>query len=175
MRAMAGTKNQRKWTKQARKHFLERLAETGNVTRACELAGVGRARAYALREEDEAFAAAWAEAEEIAADALELEARRRAMEGVARPVVSAGKLVKDDTGAPLILREYSDRLMEILLRAHRPSKFRETALVEHVGKISFEKLVEASLKTIDGEAEVRVEGKPRANPALRTPGTGRVS
>lgn len=97
------------------------------------------------------------------------------MEGVPRPLVSAGKLVKDDSGAPVILREYSDRLMEILLRAHRPSTFREQTLIEHTGTISLEKLVEASLKTVEGSAEVRVEGKPRANPALPTPGTGRLS
>ena len=36
------------------------------------------------------------EAEEIATDRLEDEARRRAVEGVAEPLVSAGKLVRDE-------------------------------------------------------------------------------
>jgi hypothetical protein len=75
---------QTRWTRSAREKFITALAELGNVTGACGLVGLGRARAYMLRGEDPAFAAAWDEAEQIAADALEAEARRRALEGVPR-------------------------------------------------------------------------------------------
>src|SRR5581483_3391490 len=82
-------------TAHARKSFLEALKATGNVSEACRRAGgFSRMHAYRLRDADPEFAAAWAEAEETATDSLELEARRRALEGVARPLVSMGKLVK---------------------------------------------------------------------------------
>jgi len=68
------------------------------------------------------------EAEQIATDALELEARRRAVEGVAKPLVSMGKLVRDDDGKVIEVRDYSDHLMLALLRGHRPERFREAAL-----------------------------------------------
>src|SRR6516165_8878965 len=57
--------------------FLEALAARGNVTAAAHAAGVSRACAYLTRQSDDAFAKAWEEAEEIAADRLEAEAWRR--------------------------------------------------------------------------------------------------
>src|SRR5262249_18049984 len=38
---------------------------------------------------------------------------------VSEPVVSAGKLVRDDEGQPLFVQRYSDRLLAELLRARR--------------------------------------------------------
>jgi hypothetical protein len=99
--------------------FLKALAQTGNVTAAVAVAGTSRTRAYEQRKRDPTFAAAWDEAEEIAADALEAEARRRAVEGVSEPLVSAGKLVRDDDGQPIAIRRYSDNLLLALLKAHR--------------------------------------------------------
>jgi len=69
---------------------------------------------------DPAFAAAWEDAEEVAADRLEDEARRRAVEGVAEPLVSGGKLVRDDDGQPIMVRRYSDNLLLALIKARRP-------------------------------------------------------
>ena len=99
--------------------FLKALADTGSVTTAVAAAGTSRTRVYELRKVDPAFAAAWAEAEDIAADRLADEARRRAMEGVPIPLVSAGKLVRDDNGQPIMVRRYSDNLLMALLKAHR--------------------------------------------------------
>jgi hypothetical protein len=62
------------------------------------------------------------EAEEIAVDRLADEARRRALEGVLEPLVSAGKLVRDDEGKPISVRRYSDNLLLTLLKAHRPPR-----------------------------------------------------
>lgn len=42
--------------------FLEALAESGNVSLACDVAGLRKDRAYLLRKQDAAFAAGWAEA-----------------------------------------------------------------------------------------------------------------
>ena len=108
-----------------RSRFLEILAATGNVSRAAATSGISRGTLYAERERDSAFAAAWLEAIEAATDALEAEARRRAIEGVEVTVVQGGRLVHDDAGKPLTIRRYSDSLLALLLRAHRPEKYRD--------------------------------------------------
>jgi len=100
--------------------FIKALSKTGSVTKAAELAGTSRTRVYELRKTDPAFAAAWENAEEVAADRLEDEARRRAVEGVAEPLVSGGKLVRDDDGQPIMVRRYSDNLLLALIKARRP-------------------------------------------------------
>jgi len=71
--------------------------ETGRVSSSLE-ASLSRTRVYRLRKKDTAFAAAWDEAEDIATDSLGDEARRRAIEGVAEPLVSAGKRGARSTG-----------------------------------------------------------------------------
>ena len=111
-----------KLTPARQERFLKALAETGSVTVAVSVAGISRSRCYAHRKVDTAFAAAWDEAEEVAADRLEDEARRRAIEGVPEPLVSAGKLVRDDDGQPIAVRRYSDNLLLALLKAHRPPR-----------------------------------------------------
>ena len=105
--------------------FLRELATSANVTGSAMAAGVHRATVYRWREEDAAFAAAWDDAVEQATDALEAEMRRRAFEGCLRPVFQGGVKVGE-------IREYSDRLAEVLLKGHRP-KFRENAKVEISG------------------------------------------
>ena len=100
------------------KKFLAELGATGNVTAACEASGVAQAEACRRRGEDAAFAAEWEAALEEAADALELEARRRALEGTEKPVFYGG----EERGR---IREYSDSLLLALLKAVRPEKFRD--------------------------------------------------
>ena len=120
-----------KFTKERREAFLKALADSGIVTIAAEIAGITRARVYQVRKEDPEFAAAWEEAEEQAADALEAEAWRRAVDGVPEPLVSGGKIVRDDDGQPIAIRRYSDALMLALLKARRPERFKDRAVVEH--------------------------------------------
>lgn len=109
-----------------REIFLEVLSETCNVTAACETSGLPRRTAYNLQKSDPEFAAAWKEAEEIATDALVAEARRRAVTGVDEPVFYLGQQVGN-------VRKYSDRMLEILLKAHRPDQFKERIANEHSG------------------------------------------
>jgi hypothetical protein len=111
-----------KLTTELQERFLEALADTGSVSTAAAVAGTSRTRVYELRRVDPTFASAWQEAEEIATDRLEDEARRRALEGVPELLVSAGKLVRDDQGQPITVRRYSDNLLLALLRAHRPPR-----------------------------------------------------
>ncbi len=107
----------------ARARFLETFAACGNVTVAAQAAGAGRSTVYAWLVEDPEYRLAFNEAREMAADALEAEAHRRAVKGYERPVYHNGALVGTVT-------EYSDRLLEVLLRANRPERFRERAGVE---------------------------------------------
>ena len=104
--------------------FLAQLAATGNVSIAAEKADIDRTHTYNWRYKHEDFAAQWDEAMQVAVDALEAEARRRAVEGVDEPVYYKGQLV--DT-----IKKYSDTLLITLLKAHRPEKFRER--FEHTG------------------------------------------
>lgn len=90
--------------------FLSALSQHGSKRRAMEEAGVSREQVDRLREADPAFSAAFDTAVEEAADRLEQEARRRAIEGVDRPVFQGGIHVGD-------VREYSDRLLEVMLKA----------------------------------------------------------
>ena len=140
--------------------FLALFAALGNVSAAAEKAGVGRRTVYDWIAEDTEFKDAFNEARETAADGLELEARRRAVDGSERPVFQGGKQVGT-------VREYSDRLLEVLLRANRPEKFTERLRSEHSGpdggpvkietgerrRIDLTKLTDAQLEEYEGLLE----------------------
>lgn len=104
-------------TDRARETFLDTLRETCNVSEAARAAGIGRRTAYDWRDADEAFAAEWDDAEDEAIDKLEKVARDRAIDG-------------------------SDRMMEILLKAHRPDKYVERFKGEVSGSMTLNVLPE---------------------------------
>lgn len=110
--------------------FLEALARRPVVTYACEAAGVSRSKAYRTKARIPAFARLWDLAVEGGRDRIESEAMRRGMEGVMRPVF--GNL-GDGLGTGVVgeQREYSDRLLETVLRAHKPEAYRERFEVRH--------------------------------------------
>ncbi len=111
--------------KDALARFLKTLAASGNVTLAASAAKLPRGTLYHWRDRDQGFAADWLDAIEAATDALEAEARRRAVEGVETTIVHGGRMVRDEAGSPLTTRRYSDSLLTLLLRAHRPEKYRD--------------------------------------------------
>jgi hypothetical protein len=151
----------RKFTKDRREAFLRALADTGIVTVAAGVAGVTRARAYQVRKEDPVFAEAWDEAEEQAADALEAEAWRRAVVGVPEPLVSAGRVVRDDDGRPLAIRRYSDTLLVTLLKARRPECFKDRTVIEHdISDRVAERLEAARLRALDALTAPVIEATP---------------
>lgn len=92
-------------TDRARATFLRTLEETCNVAGSARAAGFSRSAAYDWKDSDPAFAADWKHAEEAAADKLEEVAFTRATTG------------------------QSDRMLEILLKGHRP-KFRDKQQVD---------------------------------------------
>ena len=106
--------------------FLAELRKCGNVRSACAKARIDRTAAYRARKEDDAFAGEWKSALEDAIDDLEAEAWRRAHKGNSRYVLYKGEPVQIN-GKYLIEREQSDSLMALLLKAHRPDKYRERA------------------------------------------------
>jgi hypothetical protein len=109
---------------------LEALAKGGNAPSAAIHAGAERLGLEEARGIGSTFAAEWDEAEKVAAHKLEHEAWRRAVDGVAEPLVSEGKLVRDDDGRPLSIQRYSDALLIELLRVSRARKSRGRAFFE---------------------------------------------
>jgi hypothetical protein len=109
------------------KAFITALSRRGIVSQACVAAKIDRTTAYKARDMDATFSAAWDEAMEVAADALEGEAWRRAVEGVEKPVGFYQGVASEH------VREYSDTLLIFMLKGARPAKYRER--VEHSGKV----------------------------------------
>jgi len=96
--------------------FLQDLRETGNVSAAARHVGKSRAALYRARKQDAAFAAEWDDALEEAADWLELEALRRAVDGTEEGRYFQGEMI----GA---ITRYSDSLLMFLLKARRPQLY----------------------------------------------------
>lgn len=164
-------------TTPAVERFCEALANTCNIGRACEAAGVTRTTACAFREENADFDALWTQAERIGVTALEDEAKRRAFEGVEEPVVyqgvfmrryetridpATGKIevdmwgdpkyhpVYDTSGRhlPQTIRKYSDSLVGLLLKAHDHDKYREHSKVEVDGNVNLASALIAARKRV---------------------------
>lgn len=103
-------------TPEVRARFLRNLRDTGNVSVSARAVGVSPGHMRVLRTREPDFDADWAEAEMEAADALEEEARRRAVKGTAKGIYHKGALVARE-------RQYSDQLLIRLLEANKPDKF----------------------------------------------------
>jgi hypothetical protein len=104
----------RSWTKAKEQMFLSVLAETCNVTRACDAAGVSVTHVYRLKKEKAAFRSAWLAAVSIAYQQLELVLLERAFNGTEKTVAVR-------SGETRIMREYSNQLGMALLKMHRDS------------------------------------------------------
>lgn len=107
--------------------FLVAYSEVGNISRAAEIAGVSRQIHYHWLKEDTDYEEAFMQADQQACDRLEQEARRRAVEGVTKPVYQGGKQVGT-------VQEYSDTLLIFLLKGARPEKYKDRLQQEVVGK-----------------------------------------
>jgi hypothetical protein len=95
--------------------FLKSLARNPNISEACAVSGIPRRSVYDLRAADETFASEWDAALDASVDRVEETAFRMANEG--------------DSG-----------MVQFVLKAFRPSRYRETSRVEldaRVGGIVF--------------------------------------
>jgi|GEM_PF-6763380 len=123
--------------------FLTALRRDPNVSAAARKARVTRQSAYAARVTEgkdgdaltaaQQFAAAWDDAIQEALDSLEAEAWRRSRDGLVRKKFTRGgdAIIDPATGKQYVEREYSDPLMQFLLRVHR---YGEKKQVEVTGK-----------------------------------------
>ncbi len=109
--------------------FLKELRTRGNVRDACRAVRVDRHTVYYARRQALAarkpsapipndFAAQWDDAIDEAISKLESEVYRRAVIGRRDPVYYRGKKVGH-------IKRYSDQLLILLLKGHRPAKYRE--------------------------------------------------
>lgn len=119
----------RKQTQTQKRKFLTEFARRGSVTGAALAAGITRLQHYSWLRDDKQYAEAFADAEDMAIEALEAEVRRRGHEGVIEPVFYQGKPVGG-------IRKYSDVLLMFLLKALRPDKYRENVNVNHSGEVN---------------------------------------
>ena len=96
------------------------VAAGGNKTTACKAAGISRRTPTSKPwNDDEEYQLAFADAEIMAADKLEEEAIRRAVDGVEEPVgwykgVAGGTVTR-----------YSDTLLIFLMKGNNPQKYAE--------------------------------------------------
>lgn len=124
-------------TRKRQEKFLTHLALSGNISEAGRVAEVQRGTLYKWKDTDPEFCGRWEDALEEAADCLEAEARRRAVDGYDEPITYGGKVVcNPETGHPLIRKKYSDGLMAFLLKAHRPARFKAAEGAAVSGAIS---------------------------------------
>jgi hypothetical protein len=130
------------WTAKRRAKFLEVLARTANVRAAAEAAGKAKCTAYTLRRRDAEFARAWDAALASAMDELEAVAFERARDGVEKIVVRSG-------GAPVAIREYSDRLLMFMLSRRRPEAYAAIAADEEDEELTLYREVEARVTMIE--------------------------
>ncbi len=101
--------------------FLAAFAETGTITQAARAAEISRTTHYNwLADAD--YARAFDEAGKEAADRLEAEAVRRAVEGVQEPVYYKGEVVGH-------VLKYSDPLLIFMLKGAKPEKYMDAGVV----------------------------------------------
>lgn len=134
--------------------FLKAFSMTANVRAACMSAGIDRSTFYAWQEHDETFALRYHQAEAEASDVVRAEIWRRGIQGVEKPLVSMGKLVYDEQGKPMTVREYSDALLTLLAKARMP-EFREKQQVDahitHNGAIDAKNTLAVDLGSLTRE------------------------
>lgn len=94
------------------------MVRLGTITKAAQSVEIDRSTHYYWLENDEEYAIAFRRAEQMAADLLEEEAWRRAVEGDERPIYSKGKKIGS-------VRNYSDGLLTFLLKGAKPEKYKD--------------------------------------------------
>lgn len=118
--------------------FFANLAKRGTIKEACEAADINRCTAHAYINGDvpegfdhRAWMARYKLAESEAADVIEQEMFRRAVEGVDEPLI--GRIGKDQDGVVTTVKKYSDALLVRLAQARRPEKFKDKVAQEVSG------------------------------------------
>ena len=111
--------------------MLAALAQCGRITKVCHDLRIHYPTVHALKEEDKEFKERFDEAMKQAFVGMEDEVRRRAFNGVAKPVYQGGVLVGH-------IQEYSDTLAQFMIRAGKPEVYspKIDAAVQHSGNVA---------------------------------------
>lgn len=128
---------------QKQEEFLGYLVNLANVTRSARRAKIARQTVYDWLESDDSFKIRFDKAVKIGLGVLEDEATRRAVEGVLKPVYQKGKKVGT-------VREYSDTLLIVLLKAQAPEKYKDRVANELSGKNGEPLIPEVTINVISG-------------------------
>ena len=104
--------------------FFALLAEHGLIHKAARDAGTTAKQVAKYREGNEAFEEYTQQALESSNDILEMEARRRAVDGIEREIYYKGEVVGYE-------QQYSDTLLVKMLEAKRKQEFATKLNVEH--------------------------------------------
>jgi hypothetical protein len=111
--------------------FLDAYAKHGCITAAAKVAGIDRKTHYnwlGPKDNPTSYAIRFNEARDTFADRIRYEIKRRALEGVKKAVYYKGEKIGTE-------EEHSDRLLEMLAKAHCP-EYRDKAEVTHSGEIT---------------------------------------
>ena len=130
--------------------FLAELAESGSVAQAAERAGLHRSTLYALRQRNKAFAARWDAALQLGLDRLQDHAVVRATVGEETPVWQGGRQVGT-------VRRPDSRLLQFLLKAHRPEVYARPAVAPAANASS---TADLARRLREAEARMAALGKP---------------
>ena len=103
-------------TPEIKEAMLLLLEEIPSITKVRKVFGIKRSALQRAREADPDFNQAILDAKEEGYDAMEEEAYRRAVDGVPKPVFYRG----EECGS---VQEFSDTLLQFMLKHCRPKKF----------------------------------------------------
>lgn len=109
--------------------FLAAFVRDCNESAALRVAHIDRSTVRYWEEHSDDFSRRYHEAHRQVDDAIDGEIARRALYGVAEPVVSAGKVMTNGDGSIMTVQKYSDKMLELLAKAHH-AKYREKQQVD---------------------------------------------
>ena len=136
-----------KTTLEKREKFLKSYSMAGNITLACEMAGIERSTHYNVWMKDPKYAKKFEDAKQKAGDIIEAEILRRGVQGIEKPLHHKGLLTGNT------VTEYSDLLLIFLAKAVRPEKFREPNAWTLDGKIGDKAISVTVLQEAINDAE----------------------
>src|SRR5262245_2743241 len=102
------------------KAFLKAYRDCWSVAPAAAAVNQTRQSHYRRLERDKAYKEAFLDIEEEIRDGLREEIRQRAIDGIKGPIMYKGQQCRDHEGNLMFYTEYSDRLLELMLKAHGP-------------------------------------------------------
>ncbi|HET9811245.1 MAG TPA: hypothetical protein VFP53_06055 [Sphingomicrobium sp.] len=145
----ARKRSKRDWTRAKEQAFVEALAETCNLTRAAEAAGVSTSGARQRRKTNAAFRASCCEAIASAYQRLELAILERSLNG-------SEKIVVRKDGSEERIRDYPNAVALTLLRMHRDTAAEamnepDEQDIEEVRERIFQKLQRLRKRTESGK------------------------